>query len=77
MQNTLQKLKEMDYICEWFDESVAETNDIILLNALANSKTDEMKFIGRQYYDVKNITKEQLNSIKRTIEYYKALGGKF
>lgn len=65
------------YIWEWFDENVSASNDVILLNALANAKTAKMKFIGRQYYDVKNITKEQLNGIKRTIDYYKALAGNF
>lgn len=65
------------YIWEWFDEGVSSSEDKKLLNALANAKSAKMKFIGRQYYDVKNISKEQINSIKRTIEYYKALGGTF
>lgn len=65
------------YIWEWFDENVSASSDKELLNALANAKSAKMKFIGRQYYDVKNITKEQLSGIKRTIEYYKALGGNF
>lgn len=63
------------YIWEWCDENVSESSDKELINALANAKTAKMKFIGRQYYDVKNITKEQLNGIKRTVEYYKSLGG--
>lgn len=65
------------YIWEWFDENVSTSNDKELLKALANAKSAKMKFIGRQYYDIKNISKEQLNGIKRTIEYYKALGGNF
>lgn len=65
------------YIWEWFDENISASSDKELLNALANAKTAKMKFIGRQYYDVKNVTKEQINGIKRTIDYYKALGGNF
>lgn len=65
------------YIWEWFDENVSTNNDKELLKALANAKSAKMKFIGRQYYDIRNISKEQLNGIKRTIEYYKALGGNF
>ena len=65
------------YIWEWFDESISASGDKKLLNALANAKTAKMKFIGRQYYDVKNMTKEQLNGIKRSIAFYKALGGDF
>lgn len=65
------------YIWEWFDENVSTSDDKALLNALANAKSAKMKFIGRQYYDVKNLTKEQILGIKRTIEYYKAMGGSF
>lgn len=65
------------YIWEWFDENVSTSNDKELLNALANAKSAKMKFIGKQYYDIKSISKEQLNGIKRTIDYYKALGGSF
>ncbi|WP_374443701.1 hypothetical protein [Epilithonimonas sp.] len=65
------------HIWEWFDENVSTNNDKELLRALANAKSAKMKFIGRQYYNIKNITKEQLIGIKRTIDYYKALGGSF
>lgn len=65
------------YIWEWCDQEVSGNNDKKLLLALANAKTAKMKFIGRQYYDIKNISKEQITSIKRTIDYYKALGGNF
>lgn len=63
------------YIWEWFDENVSTVNDKELLKALSNAKSAKMKFIGRQYHNIKNISKEQLNGIKRTIDYYKALGG--
>ncbi len=62
------------YIWEWFDESVSES-DKELINALANAKSAKMKLIGRQYYDLKTISQNQINSIKRTLEMYQALGG--
>lgn len=64
------------YIWEWFDESITES-DKELINALSNAKSAKMKLIGRQYYDTKTITKEQLNGIKRTLELYQAMGGQY
>jgi hypothetical protein len=64
------------YIWEWFDETLV-TSDRDLIYALANAKSAKMKFIGRQYYDIKVITKEQINGITKTLELYHALGGQF
>jgi hypothetical protein len=64
------------YIWEWFDESVS-ASDKELINALANAKSAKMKLIGRQYYDTKSISQEQINSFKRTIELYESLGGQW
>lgn len=36
----------------------------------------KMKPIGKQYYDVIKITKEQIKNIKRTLELYRTMGGK-
>ena len=63
-------------IWEWFDEPVHES-DKELLNALANAKSAKMKFIGSQYYDIKTISSNQIADIKRTIELYQAMGGKY
>ena len=63
------------HIWEWFDESVTES-DKELINALANAKSAKMKLIGKQYYNIKIVSKEQINSIKRTLELYEAMGGK-
>lgn len=63
------------YIWEWFDENISES-DKELIYALANAKSAKMKLIGRQYYDVKNITQDQIKNIKRTLELYEAMGGK-
>jgi hypothetical protein len=64
------------YIWEWFDESVSDS-DKELINALANAKSAKMKLIGRQYFDTKNITQEQISSFKRTLELYQAMGGQW
>ena len=64
------------YIWEWFDESITESEKD-LINALANAKSAKMKLNGKQYFDVKNISKTQINSIKQTLELFKAMGGEF
>lgn len=63
------------HIWEWFDESVTE-NDKELIKALANAKSAKMKLIGRQYFDTRAISQDQILSIKRTLELYEAMGGK-
>ncbi len=60
-------------ITEWFDDNVDVLNKD-LITALANAKTAKVKLVGDNYVDVKNITKNQLQSFKKTLEYYKALG---
>lgn len=63
-------------IWEWFDQQVSP-RDIELLNALANANDAKIKFIGRQYHDIKTINREQILGIKRTLELYKAMGGDY
>ena len=64
-------------IWEWSDEAIITTSDKELIKALASSKVAKMKFLGRQYYKIKNITPKQVQSINRTIELYRAMGGDF
>lgn len=63
-------------IWEWFDEPV-RGSDKELINALVNAKLAKMKFIGKQYYDTKAISANQILDIKRTIALYKAMGGTY
>jgi hypothetical protein len=63
-------------IWEWFDESIDVTNKD-LINALSNSKSAKMKLIGNNYYDIKNITSNQILNIKRTLDLYTAMGGTY
>lgn len=63
-------------IWEWFDENLS-VKDKNLIEALANAKNAKMKFIGRQYYDIKTISQQQILDIKRTLDLYRAMGGKY
>lgn len=63
-------------IWEWFDESLT-SSDSNLIHALASAKTAKMKFIGRQYYDIKTITAKQTKDINRALELYNAMGGNY
>lgn len=63
------------YIWEWSDENITDT-DKELINALSNAKSAKMKLIGRQYYDTRTISKDQIKNIKRTLDLYKEMGGK-
>ena len=63
-------------IWEWFDQ-VLSKDDKPLIEALANAKSAKMKIIGRQYYDEKTVTSEQIAAIKHTLEFYRAMGGQF
>ena len=61
-------------IWEWFDETLSGS-DRELIYALTEANNAKMKFIGKQYYDIKTITKSQITDMKRTLELYKAMGG--
>lgn len=63
------------YIWEWFDEPIMTSEEVSLVKALASAKNAKIKFIGRQYYDIKQIPKSELESIKNTIDLYIAMGG--
>ena len=63
-------------IWEWFDEGLTGS-DRSLIVALSSAKSAKMKFVGRQYYDIKTITKQQILDLKRTLELYYAMGGSY
>ena len=63
------------YIWEWSDTPVSVLSES-LLNSLSKAKTAKIRFVGRQYHKDKDITAQQIASIKRTLELYYALGGK-
>ena len=61
------------YVWEWFDEGISKDSE--LLNALSNAKNAKILIIGNHYHKTKLVTKEQIKSIKNTLELYNALGG--
>ncbi len=63
-------------IWEWCDEHI-DTKYEFLISALTHAKKAKVKFEGQQYYDTRNLTNEELKYIKKTYEFYLALGGKF
>lgn len=79
---------EMDTDCgnggkiwEWCDELVTKnssngvTEDFI--KKIANANSVKVKMNGRQYYDTRTFTKEQIQAIKDTYDYFIAKGGIF
>jgi len=63
-------------IWEWFDDDVNSSN-ALLIEAISNAKVVNVRFIGRQYHDERKMSKNNIQSIRNTLEYYKALGGKY
>ena len=68
-------------IWEWCDQLVTKTSSVGITEdfivKIANAKSVKVKMNGRQYYDTRTLTKEQIQSIKDTYDYFKALGGYF
>lgn len=63
-------------IWEWFDVQLTDTYFSLIKN-LSEAKSVKVKFIGRQYSDVRTLPANQLKSISETYRYYWALGGRF
>ena len=63
-------------IWEWFDDDVNSSNTS-LIKAISNAKVVKVRFIGRQYHDERKMSKNNIQSIRNTLDYYKALGGKY
>jgi hypothetical protein len=59
-------------IWEWSDIQ-AGSRELLLLNAIANSKSAKVRYIGSQYRDDRTITSKEKSVIKRTIDVYTAL----
>ena len=67
-------------IWEWCDASVNLGSGGVneeFIKKIANATSVKVKMNGRQYYDTRELTAAQIQSIKNTYEYYLALGGKF
>jgi len=61
-------------VWEWFNDPINSSSKEIVL-ALAKCKSAKIKINGQQYHEEKTVTKAQIQSIKRTVDFYKAMGG--
>ena len=61
-------------IWEWSDDEILGYQ-MPLINALSNGSSVKMKLIGTNYEKVKQISTEEINSIKNTLLLYRAMGG--
>lgn len=64
-------------IWEWCDEGITTKQDIELIKALASAKQVKIKHVGRQYHDIRTVSKKEVESIKNTLDLFFAMGGKF
>lgn len=68
-------------IWEWCDKLVTTTSSDGIteefIKKIANANSVKVKMNGRQYYDTRTLTKEQIKSIKDTYDYFIARGGSF
>lgn len=63
-------------VWEWSDEQVSKT-DLPLLTAIANGKVVKYRLVGDKYHEDKTLSEKYKTSIKNTLNYYSAQGGKF
>lgn len=62
-------------IWEWSDEQVS-TFDMSLINALYNAKSAKIRCIGKQYHKDRVLTKNELESIRKALDLYRAMKGR-
>lgn len=58
-------------IWEWCDTQIS----LEFIEKLANAKSVKVKMNGSHYYGTRTLTTAQIQSIKNTYDYFKALGG--
>ena len=63
-------------IWEWFDESLYQ-EDKELINALTNAHNAKLRITGSTRFDIKNISKSEIDGIKQTLDLFYALGGQY
>lgn len=62
-------------IWEWFDEKIGARHGE-MIETLTDAESAKMKLFGSQYTEVVTITQKQIRDIKRTVELYRAMGGR-
>lgn len=63
-------------IWEWCDDQIDNKYEF-LISAIANAKKVKVKFDGQQYYDIRTLSSAEIKYIKKTYNFYLALGGEF
>ena len=66
-----------DLIKEWFDESISSYSRTSFIEHFTNANVVKVAIYGKDGKSIQNISKEEIESIKNTYEYYLALGGQF
>ena len=63
-------------VWEWFDENKQQNHDVngVVYN-IAYAKTVKIRIQGQKYYKDITLNDKQIQSMKNTIDYYRALGG--
>ena len=62
-------------IWEWSDEQVSSF-DMSLINALYSAKSAKVRCIGKQYHKDRVLTKNELESIRKALDLYRAMKGR-
>ena len=64
------------YIWEWSDEQIDQFTAGII-DGIMSCNTLKIKYIGKQYFHIRNVPQSELVAIKNIVRYYKALGGTY
>lgn len=63
-------------IWEWCDDQIGNKYEF-LISAIANAKKVRVKYDGQQYYNTRTLSSTEIKYIKKTYDFYLALGGEF
>lgn len=74
LPDEVERDNEDGMIWEWFDQQINYSNHE-LFDALKTAKKVKIKVHGNKYFDIRTLTPNQLINIKRSLEYFEALGG--
>lgn len=62
-------------IWEWTDEPASLSDNMDIINKIAQANSVKIKMNGRQYYDTRTMSTNSLRAFKETLNYYNALAG--
>lgn len=63
-------------IWEWTDTALITPTEIAAVRALANAKSVTVRFEGRQYYNDRTLSVQQIKALKEVLSTYEAVTGK-